>query len=255
MIVADSQKVTLDVFEGPLDLLLHLIRKEDVDIQDIPIARLLESYLGYLDLAKELNIDLAGEFIEMAAELAYIKSKMLLPEPTPEPDEGPDPREELMRRLLEYQRFKEVAQGLLARPLLGNEVFRRPQQTSVGIEEETLEVDTISLLSAFQDLLKRLSREKYHEISQPRMGVSERIVELTEKLQGKERVSFEDLFEADTRRIDLVITFLAVLEMAKQGLLRIIQEKVFHRIVVCPHIERMLQTSQNNEEINTHDGT
>lgn len=227
------ERVQLEVFEGPLDLLLHLIKKEDLDIYDIPISRLLDQYLQYLQLAQELDIDLAGEFIEMASELAYIKSKMLLPEPPPEEEEGPDPRAELIRRLLEYQRYKAAARSLISRPLLGTDVFARPpEEADEPGAEMTIEADTLSLISAFQDLLKRLPKDAVHEISRPRTGVSERILELTELLKTREQVAFEDLFAGEKTRSDLVITFLAILEMAKQHLLRIVQEKVFHRIVV-----------------------
>jgi len=228
-------KVSLEVFEGPLDLLLHLIKKEDVDIYDIPIARLLEQYLDYLNLAHELDIDLAGEFLETASELAYIKSKMLLPEAEDEEDEGPDPRADLVARLLEYQRYKMAAQSLMSKPLLGRDVFTRPPLAIESEEgERFIEVDSLALLSAFQDLLKRLPKDQFHEVRQTRLGVSERISELTEKLKGKKQAAFEDLFEGDRSRSDVVVTFLAILEMAKQRLLRILQEQVFHKIYVCP---------------------
>lgn len=225
-------KIQLPAFEGPLDLLLHLIKKQDVEITDIPISRLLNEYIEYIRLAQELNIDLAGEFLEMAAELAWIKSKMLLPEVPSEEDEGPDPRADLVARLLEYQQFKLAGTTLLNRPLLNREVFTREP---VAFEEEaTIEVDTLSLLSAFQGLLQRLPVEQFHEVHTQRLGVSERIIHITERLRGKSQVVFEDLFEGDRTRSDLVVTFLAVLEMAKQKLLKIIQEEVFHKIYVCP---------------------
>jgi segregation and condensation protein A len=230
-------KVQLEVFEGPLDLLLHLIKKDDLNIYDIPISRLLDQYLEYLKLAEELDIDLAGEFIEMASELTYIKSKMLLPEPPAEEEEGPDPRAELIRRLLEYQRYKAAAQSLISRPLLGNEVFARPPEDApVSDEELLIEADTLSLISAFQDLLKKLPKEAVHEISRQRTGVSERILELTEVLKGRDKISFEDLVlsgEEPKTRGHLVVTFLAILEMAKQRMIRILQERVFHHIVIC----------------------
>jgi segregation and condensation protein A len=230
------ERVQLEVFEGPLDLLLHLIKKEDIDVYDIPVSHLLDQYLEYLKLAQELDIDLAGEFLEMASELAYIKSKMLLPEPEEEEAEGPDPRAELVRRLLEYQRYKAAARSLLGRPLLGTDVFARPPEADESPAEElSIEADTLSLISAFQDLLKRLPKEAVHEISRQRTGVAERILELTEILKTRGQISFEDLLLSGNprpTRIDLVVTFLAVLEMAKQRMLRIAQERVFHRIVI-----------------------
>lgn len=239
-------KIHLEVFEGPLDLLLHLIKKDDLNIYDIPISHLLEQYLQYLQLAEELDIDLAGEFIEMASELTYIKSKMLLPEPPVEEEEGPDPRAELIRRLLEYQQYKAAGQSLISRPMLGTDVFSRPPEQAEPEEAEMIiEADTLSLISAFQDLLKRLPAEAVHEISRQRTGVSERILELTDVLKNCDQISFEDLVLSGSEpktRGHLVVTFLAILEMAKQHMIRILQERVFHRIVV-----RSLLASESSE--------
>ncbi len=235
---SQEYRVSLDVFEGPLDLLLHLIKKEDLDIYDIPISRLLDHYLEFLKLARELDIDLAGEFLEMAAELAYIKSKTLLPVTEEEEVEVADPREELLRRLLEYQKFKAAGAALIGRPLLGQDVFSRPSEDRDDTPGElVIEADAMALVRAFQDILKRLPQERFHEISRPRTGVSERILELTDFLKSKGRVDFEELFlsaGSDRSRSDLIVTFLAILEMAKQRLIRIAQEKVFHRIVIDP---------------------
>lgn len=240
-------KVQLEVFEGPLDLLLHLIKKEDLDIYDIPVTKLLEQYLNYLTQARELNIDLAGEFLETAAELAYIKSRMLLPEVEEEEDQGPDPRADLLARLLEYQRFKMAAGSLLQRPLLDRDIFRRPPEEDPQEEPDILmEADMPSLLSAFQEVLKRLPKDQYHEISHKGVGTAERVIQLTEFLRGKKQSSFEDLFEGDVTRGDVVVTFLAILEMSKQSLLRILQDKVFSRIMVLP-----LFSEENIQEISS----
>lgn len=231
----DNYKVHLDVFEGPLDLLIYLIRKDDLDIYDIKISKLLDEYLEYLNLAEELNIDLAGEFLEMAAELALIKSKMLLPEQEAEEVEGPDPRADLVAKLIEYQQYKMAAQNLLERPMLGREVFRRPAEPEQTEEGAVLvETDTAALIAAFQNLLKKLPRDQYHEIRERGLDVAERVMELTERLRGQKQIAFEDLFEGDRTRSDLILTFLAILEMAKQRLLAIVQEQVLHHIFVCP---------------------
>ncbi len=238
--------VQLEAFEGPLDLLLHLIRKEDIDIYNIPISMLLRQYLDYLNLAHELDIDLAGEFLEMASELTYIKSKMLLPEPPLEEEEGPDPRADLVAKLLEYQRYKMAAQTLLKKPLLGKETFRRApenQEEDPFQNESNIETDLMSLLSAFQNVLKRAPKDQAHEISRMRMGVSEKILELVERLQRVEQIVFEDLFANDITREELVTTFLSILEMAKQRLIRIIQDKVFEKIYVVS-----LLSNKNLEE-------
>ncbi|MBI2500495.1 MAG: segregation/condensation protein A [Deltaproteobacteria bacterium] len=194
-------KVELPLFEGPLDLLLHLVRKNDVEIEEIPIALILDQYLGYLQQARGLNIDLAGEFLELAAELAWIKSKMLLPESEDEKEEGPDPRADLAARLLEYRKYKLAA-----------------------------------LLTAFQELLKRLPSEQSHEVRRERVGVAERIIELVEKMRGESQMLFERLFEDEKTREEMIVTFLAILEMARQKLIRILQENVSGAIVIQPLI-------------------
>ena len=229
-------KVQLDAFEGPLDLLLYLVKKEDIDVYDIPISHLLSEYIKYIDLARELNIDLAGDFLEMAAELAYIKSRLLLPESTVEEEEGPDPRAELVARLLEYQKYKEAAQSLLQRPLLGKDVFTRTAPLLVEEERTDLDVDLLSLLSAFERVLKKLPKEQVHEVFRERVGVAERVMELADFLKGREQVRFEDLFAENRTRQDVVVTFLAVLEMARQKLLRVVQGLVYGEIVIHPAI-------------------
>src|SRR5262245_5960439 len=181
---SESYKVKLPAFEGPLDLLLHLIRKNDVQITDIPIAEVLDQYVDYLNLMQELNIDLAGEFIIMDAELMHIKSKMLLPDPEEDAEELEDPRADLARRLLEYQRFKDAAAQLAGRPLLGREVFVRPFVPEEGeAEEAPIEADVFKLLTAFGEILKNLKPEQYHQIAVERLSVTERIYEVLEKLK------------------------------------------------------------------------
>ncbi len=222
-----AYKVSLPLFEGPLDLLLHLIKKEDVDIYDIPISKMLEQYLEYIELAQELNIDLAGEFIEMAAELALMKSRTLLPETQEEAEEIADPREELVQRLLEYQKFKLAAQSLYQRPWLERDVFRRGlvELKDLETEEPTLQVDLASLLGAFQEVLKRLPSDKAHQVRDKGPDMAQRILDLTDLLRGKDRLSFDELFEGQVTRLGVVVTFLSILQMAKQGFLKIIQEQ------------------------------
>lgn len=230
-------KVELPLFEGPLDLLLHLVRKNDVEIEEIPIALILDQYLGYLQQARGLNIDLAGEFLELAAELAWIKSKMLLPESENEKEEGPDPRADLAARLLEYRKYKLAAVFLSQRPMLGRDLFRRPSQTLDDPEREPMiEAEPAALLTAFQELLKRLPSEQSHEVRRERVGVAERIIELVEKMRGESQMLFERLFEDEKTREEMIVTFLAILEMARQKLIRILQENVSGAIVIQPLI-------------------
>ncbi len=234
----EGYRVELPFFEGPLDLLLHLIKKEDLNIRDIPISLILQKYLEYLELARELNIDLAGEFLEMAAELAWIKSKMLLPE-LPEEGEEADPRGDLVAKLMEYQKFKAAASCLLEKPLLGRDVFRRePVLVEETEEGPLLEVDTLSLLSVFEALLKKLPREESHPIRMDRIGVAERVIELVEELEGKNEVVFEALFRKDRSRSEIVVTLLALLEMTRQKLIRVVQEMISGTIVVIPLVTR-----------------
>ena len=167
-------KVDLEVFEGPLDLLIHLIKKNDVDILDIPIALVLEQYMEYIGLMEEMNIDLAGDFLLMASELALIKSRMLLPQDAQvdEIEEGEDPRSELIQRLLEYQRYKEAAQELIERPMLGRDVFltNNPDIEVESEEEAPIEADLFQLLSSFHKILQKAPKQKIHEVHAERIN-------------------------------------------------------------------------------------
>ena len=233
-----NYRINLEIFEGPLDLLLHLIKKDDLDIMDIPISRLLDEYLSYLTLAKELNIDFAGDFILMASELTNIKSRTLLPDEKGQEEEGPDPRDELMKKLLEYQRYKEAAKELTQRDLLGRDVFHRSLEgppSTTGVE--TIQVDTMSLLLSFQGILKRMPGDKAHEITIDRgVSISERIVQMMEQIRGQKQISFESIFEGDKTRQDLIVSFLAILEMAKMGMVDIVQGETYDSIFLIPHL-------------------
>jgi len=220
-------RVKLPVFEGPLDLLLFLIKKHEIDILDIPVAFITAKYLEYLDLMRVLNLDVAGEYLLMAATLAHIKSKMLLPRPAEAEDEEDeiDPRADLVRRLLQYQKFKQAAEELSARELLYRDVFPRGVSPEDAPREDAplAEVSVFQLLEAFAGVLERVGGKLTHEVVVDRMSVTERIQELVERLATVERVSFDDLF-ADTPDVPLtVVTFLALLEMARLKMLRLYQ--------------------------------
>jgi len=219
--------VKLDIFEGPLDLLLHLIRKHELDIFDIPISFITTKYLEYLDLMKQLNLDLASEYLEMAATLAYIKSRMLLPaEPMGDDEieeEGPDPREELIRQLLEYQKYKVAAEALSNRPLLGRDTFPMGATEEIEVERDLARPDLFALMEAFKRVLAETDFDSSHEISVTRISVSERINQLVDLLRGKKRYLFKELFEDRATRSDFVVTFLSILEMAKLGLMHVQQ--------------------------------
>jgi segregation and condensation protein A len=244
---AAGYQVELDVFEGPLDLLLHLVRKHELDIFDIPISFITERYLAYLDLMKGLNLDVAGEYLLMAATLAYIKSRELLPTPDPSDDLGEDgeeedvdPRQDLIRRLLEYQKYKQVSHQLAGRPIVGRNVWTRgiPREEALAedIDPDVLaplaDFPVFKLLEAFNGVLEQARIKIAHKVNVDRLSVSDRINELADRLEGEGSFSFRSCFsflvkdievEAEVVRHEAVVTFLALLEMAKLGLIRMSQ--------------------------------
>jgi segregation and condensation protein A len=224
----EGYTVKVDVFEGPLDLLLHLIKQNQLDIYDIPIALITEQYLEYIKIMKALDLTIAGEFLVMAATLMYIKSRMLLPAPIEEEEEeGEDPRAELVQRLVEYKRFKEAALQLSQQALLERDVFIRPAH-EIEIEDGEIEADLFHLLDALRELLMRQEVEDFHEVTLERVTLRERMRELYERLQGvREAVPFSALFTPFVSRVELIVTFLALLELIKSGMLRAYQREVF----------------------------
>jgi segregation and condensation protein A len=236
----DAIKVKLATFEGPLDLLIHLIKKNEVNVYDIPIARITEQYLAYVELMQELNLDVAGEFLVMASTLIHIKSKMLLPRPETaatdgEPEE--DPREALVRRLLEHQKFKAAAELLHEREQLRNAQFIRPDARVADAVEEPyepeLEVDLFSLITAFRGVLERASRRPRMVIPPEQISIEDRIQQLLGRLSETEACGFEELFtDGDGSRPFMIVTFLAVLEMIRLKLIRVFQSGSFGAIRV-----------------------
>jgi segregation and condensation protein A len=232
---AHAYTVRLEMFEGPLDLLLHLIKKNRVNITDIPIALITEQYLEYLKLMKVLNLDIAGEYLLMAATLLHIKSKMLLPASSGEEGEEieTDPRVELVRRLLEYQQYKEAALELEDRPLLDRNVFARPvsQETEETEEEERVEVSLFELLEAFRKILDKARLETFHDVTLEPVTVEEKIREVLSLLQKENRsMAFHTFFPDQASRATVVVTFLAVLELVKMKAIRIFQASAFETI-------------------------
>jgi len=226
--------VRLEMFEGPLDLLLHLINKNELDITNIPIALITEQYLEYIKLMKILNLDVVGEYLLMASTLLHIKSKMLLPISSgEEEEEGEDPRAELVRRLLEYQKYKEAAVELERRPMLDRDVFMRsaPVDTEEPPEEERVEVSLFELLEAFRQLLGRAKPEAFHEVILERVTVEEKLQEILSLLQKEKRsMAFHLLFPEQASRRVIVVTFLAILELVKMKRVRIFQMAPFETI-------------------------
>lgn len=229
--------VRIENFEGPLDLLLHLIKKNEINIYDIPIALIAQQYLDYLSVMKELNLAVAGEFLVMAATLLHIKSRMLLPaDETPdEEDDGPDPREELVRRLLEYKQFKEAASRLDGRERMWRDMFAREATPPVDMQaDEALldEVTLFDLVDALQDILARHPAERLVEIIPDNMTVRDRMNAIIEALEGRDAVDFTSLFDAASHRIVLIVTFLALLELIRIRVVRVFQGEAFGAILV-----------------------
>ncbi len=228
-----SYTVRLDMFEGPLDLLLHLIRKNEINVFDIPIALITEQYLQYLKMMKELNLDIAGDYLLMASTLLQIKSKMLLPVSSEEEEEGEeDPRAELVRRLLEYQRYKEAATELERRPMKDRDFFVRsvPEDATEPLEER-FEVNLFELLEAFRQVLARVKSESVHEVQLEPITVEEKIEQILSLLQKEKRsIAFHHLFPENVTRPVVVVTFLAILELVKTKLVRVFQMAPFDTI-------------------------
>lgn len=232
--------ITLPSFEGPLDLLLHLCQKHELNILDIPIAFVTEKYLEYLAIMQLIELDVASEYLLMAATLAHIKSKMLLPAPPPGQEdevlgEEEDPREALIRRLLEYQKYKQAAADLAARGIAGRDVFLRgaslPDAVHTGMAP-LAEIPLFRLVEAFQSVLDRSKVKITHDIVTDRISLADRINELADVLRVRRRLRFEELFEGASTKFDLVITFLALLEMSKLRLTRLFQAEVLGPLYV-----------------------
>jgi len=229
-------KVQLDIFEGPLDLLLHLIKEEEINIYDIPISKITKQFFDYLELLKEMNLDIAGEWLIMAATLTHIKSKMLLPvEPTEEDDDsGVDPREELVQRLLEYKKFKEAAVTLKEKEEYQKNTFGRDFHSEWDEDDADFlkEVSVFKLLEAFNKILKNAAADPFYEIRLEEVSVTEKMAFMMEMLETKQKIRFEDLFADMKSRMELVATLLGTLELMKQQMIRVFQEREFGPIWV-----------------------
>jgi len=215
-----------DIFEGPMDLLVHLIKKHEVDIYDIPIALITEQYLEYLQWMKAINIDVAGDFILMASTLTKIKSRMLLPVHEEETDDE-DPRLEIVKPLEEYLQMKSAANELIARNLLGEDTFvRNPNQENHSMDQvgEIIKVGLFELIDAFQTILEKISEHRGVDIiTADTVSVRDRIVQIVEIFETRKSVTFNELFPINTDKSEVVVTFLAILEMVRLSLINIVQ--------------------------------
>jgi segregation and condensation protein A len=235
--VLQNYPVRLANFEGPLDLLLHLIKKHELDIYDIPIAIITKQYLDYVNVMQELDLDIAGEFLVMAATLIHIKSRMLLPRPDPrQEDPEEDPREALVRRLLEHQKFKAAAELLHEKETLRSAQWARPDGSVAGAAgepvEPEIEVDLFSLMSAFRQVLERAKQRPTVPLPAEHIPIDTRIDQLLARLSETEACGFEDLFEDVHSKAGMIVTFLALLEMIRLKLVRVFQGGAFGEIRV-----------------------
>lgn len=224
----DIYAVKLEIFEGPMDLLVYLIRKNEVDIYDIPISMITEQYLSYIQFMKLMNINLAADFIHLAATLTQIKSRMLLPTHGIESEDEEDPRLAITRPLIEYLQMKEAAEELLRRDILDQNTFTRKTDKEDLPEPDdsndmTLEIGIIELIKAFNTVLLNMKKEHTVDLESDKISVKERIMELIGLLEEKNSLVFDELFEGERLKRDIVVTFLAILEMAKMSLIRVIQ--------------------------------
>ena len=247
-LIAEDYKVNLDVFEGPLDLLLYLIRREELDIYDIPIEHVTVQYMKYLDLMRQLNLDVAGEFIVMAATLMVIKSRMLLPVDRRATEEGTDeewvdPRLDLVRQLIEYKKFKDAAGRLAEYEALTQESFDygggRPkfEKTAADAADALASIDMFDLLTAFQEVLARLNEIPQEELKGMRWSVPDKMDFILERSRAEGQVSFSTLFTPRSPRGEVIVTFLALLELLRQHRVIVYQNDAFHEITVLPSKE------------------
>ena len=247
-----SYKIKLELFEGPLDLLLYLVKKDHLNIYDIPIAVVTEQYLQYIDLMQMLDLNIAGEFLVMAATLMQIKSKMLLPaEPTPETQEEEDPRAELVKRLLEYEKFKQIAEDLRSKEASQREVFKRPkveiESELTGEKEVYFEASIFDLINAFSRAVKDVPKELFYEVIKDEFTVEEKIHNILHLLLESPSVKLQDLFAKAKHKVEIVVTFLAILELIKMKEIICFQKELFQEIEIARNKNNIIPNDRRNQ--------
>lgn len=244
-----AYEIKLDIFEGPLDLLLYLIKKNEIDIYNIPIALITDQYLQYMEIMRSLNLDLAGEYLVLASTLIHIKSSLLLPrEEKDDFEEEPDPRAELVKQLLEYQSYKEAALCLDSRLLLERDVFKRSyaiNETDETEDDET-ELNLFDLVKAFQKLVSRMDKQELLEINGERMSLNDRINEIMERLAQVQPLLFTDIIEKVADRRSVIYTLLAILELMKLRMVKAYQSGPFGVIRIFMAVGEDGETSSPN---------
>ena len=229
----DAMRVFLETFEGPLDLLLYLIRRQNLDILNIPIAQISKQYISYIDMMAELQLELAAEYLVMAALLAEIKSRMLLPRQVVTEEEEEDPRAVLIRRLQEYELIKQAAEEIDALPRLERDIFTAEVDVStIKVARPLPDIQLKEMLLALQDVLKRAEQLSHHQIIKEPLSVRERMSSILENLKGQQNLIFTRLFFKTEGRHGVVVSFLAILELSKEGLIEIIQPEPFGQLYV-----------------------
>jgi segregation and condensation protein A len=234
----DALEVFLEAFEGPLDLLLYLIRKQNIDILDIPVAEITKQYMGYVELMKSVRLELAAEYLVMAAMLAEIKSRMLLPRSAEAEEEEDDPRAELIRRLQEYERYKAAAEGLDEIPRLGRDLsVPRLDAPEARARKLLPDVSLEEVLLSMAEVLRRADMFESHQVTREALSTRERMSEVLERLKGNGFVPFVTLFSVEEGRLGVVVTFMAVLELIKEQLVELVQNEPFAPIHVRARAE------------------
>lgn len=229
----DALEVFLDAFEGPLDLLLYLIKRQNLDILDIPIADITVQYMEYVELMKELRLELAAEYLVMAAMLAEIKSRMLLPKRESDDEDEDDPRAELIRRLQEYEQFKQAAEDIEALPRMERDHFQASaKQPEIKVERVPPPVDLKEILAALKEVMQRADLFTHHRIEKETLSLRERMSSVLEQVQADSFLEFLQLFDISEGRLGVVVTFMAVLELLKSGLIELVQTEAFGMIHV-----------------------
>jgi len=250
-----SYKLRLEIFEGPLDLLLYLIKKNELNIYDIPIAKITHEYLEYLEMLKMFDLDNVGDFLVMAATLMQIKSRMLLPpDPATVEQEEEDPRDELVRRLLEYKRFKEIAEDLRSKETMRQDLFarvidsERTKELKKEAKEVYFEVSLFDLISAFTKVLKNVPKEVFYEVIKDEHTVEQKIHDILHLLLEKPRIMLMDLFNRARSKVEIVVSFLAILELIRLREIIVVQSKMFGEIEVMRNKENMVPSDVKDEK-------
>lgn len=234
----DALEVFLEAFEGPLDLLLYLIRRQNLDILEICVAEITRQYMGYVELMTSIRFELAAEYLVMAAMLAEIKSRMLLPRSQEMEDEEEDPRAQLIRRLQEYERFKQAAEDLNEIPRLGRDVFPvSAELPDLSITRPQPQVDMKELLITLAEVLRRADMFESHHVEREKMSTRERMSQILDRLRGQNFVPFVSFFRVEEGRLGVIVSFLAVMELIKESLVEIVQSEAFGPIHVKARVQ------------------